>query len=37
MDTSPTRSRFNWTDGLTAIAVGLWVLMVAAMIAYLAS
>ena len=32
----PPRARFDWTDGLAAIAVGLWVLIVAAMIAYLA-
>jgi hypothetical protein len=32
----PPRARIDWSDGLTAIAVILWVLMVAAMLAYLA-
>lgn len=32
-----SHAQFDWTDGLTAMAVLLWIFMVAAMIAYLAS
>jgi hypothetical protein len=34
MDPSPP-ARFDWTDGLAAIALLLWLLTIVAMIAYL--
>jgi hypothetical protein len=37
MHASPTPPRFDWTDGLATVAVLLWLLMIAAMIAYAAT